>query len=105
MTIQEAVEVLLEHRWDYDVQDVEMWIKQGKIKATKTKEGITIDINDIWNFFDELRLIGTAYEKGIDDTTKIERLEKEISDLKARIKALSDEKIMLELQLGISPFN
>lgn len=105
MTIQKAVEVLLEHRWDYGVQEVEMWIKQGKVKATKTKEGIIIDINDIWNFLDDLRLIGTAYEKGIGDKTKIERLEKEISDLKARIDALSDEKIMLEFELGISPFN
>jgi hypothetical protein len=103
MTIQETVEILLDHRLECDVQDIEAWIKQGKIKATK--EGNTIEIEEIWDFLNQLRLKGTAYEKGIDDKTKIERLEKEIGDLKARIDALVDEKILLEIELGTSPFN
>lgn len=59
---------------------------------------------DILDFIDDLSKIGTAYEKGIDNNTKIERLEKEIEKLHQEVDNLRSEKLKLELELGILPF-
>ena len=60
--------------------------------------------DDLYDFNDWCRWKGTAYEKGIDDQTKIERLLEEISELKSEINALREENNELEARLGINYF-
>jgi predicted nucleic acid-binding Zn-ribbon protein len=48
--------------------------------------------------------MGTAYEKGIDNETKINRLLEENSNLREQIERLQEEKAGLEEQLGVLPF-
>lgn len=43
---------------------------------------------------------GTPYEEGIDDKTKIARLEEEVAMLKKEVEQLKNEKSILEDQLG-----
>lgn len=59
---------------------------------------------DLYGFNDWCRWKGTAYEKGIDDQTKIDRLLEEIGELKSEINALREENNELETRLGINPF-
>ena len=42
--------------------------------------------------FRSFRWEGTAYEKGIDDQTKINRLLEEIADLKQKVSKLEKER-------------
>ncbi|WP_181418125.1 hypothetical protein [Ureibacillus chungkukjangi] len=48
--------------------------------------------------------IGSPYERGINNETKIDRLLEEIASLKAKVSKLQDEKHELELELGKMPF-
>ncbi|WBX79472.1 hypothetical protein PD280_17480 [Virgibacillus salarius] len=59
---------------------------------------------EVYRFIEAYRWEGTAFEEGIDDQTKIERLLEEITDLKKQIVKLQEEKAELEDQLGIMPF-
>lgn len=58
----------------------------------------------VYNFSDWCRVYGTAYEDGIEDQTKIDRLIKEVFTLKKEIETLKAEKAVLEDSLGILPF-
>jgi regulator of replication initiation timing len=59
---------------------------------------------ELIGFMDSLQYIGTAYEEGIDDKTKIDRLMEEISGLKIQIQDLQTENDQLRDKLGIPPF-
>jgi len=59
---------------------------------------------EVYRFIEAYRWEGTAFEEGIDDQIKIERLLEEITDLKKQIVKLHGEKAELEDQLGIMPF-
>ncbi|MFZ3591887.1 hypothetical protein ACOI1C_22440 [Bacillus sp. DJP31] len=59
---------------------------------------------DIYLFNEWCRWKGTAYEEGIDDQIKIERLLEEIRILKIDKESLKKENDRLEEHLGIYPF-
>ena len=107
LTVKEATGFLNEHKITSSEQMVRRWLRQGKIKGVPSKNrkiGWRICIKDLIGFIDSLQWEGTAYEEGIDDQTKIERLMKEVTELKAQIKNLETENEKLREQLGIPPF-
>ena len=80
------------------------WLMEGQIKGIKKNGNYNVEANEVYNFLEIYRWEGTAYEKGIDDKTKISRLLEEINDLKQQVSKLEEEKAELEDQLGIMPF-
>ncbi len=86
----------------YERELIEEWINNDLRKGTDASHQISEDY--IYWFNDWLRWKGTAYEAGIDDQTKINRLHEEICALKKEIENLQREKEALEEQLGIPPF-
>jgi len=80
---------------------VEEWLSSN---PTRKDLGEDFSEDDLYDFNDWCRWKGTAYEKGIDDQTKIKRLLEEISELKSEIADLRDENNQLEARLGINPF-
>lgn len=85
-------------------QIVAEWVEQGLIKATGTKNRIAIERKDLEEFVYNCQWEGTAYEKGIDDQTKIERLLEEVMELKRENKRLQNENAEYALKLGIGDF-
>jgi cell shape-determining protein MreC len=53
---------------------------------------------------ESLRVKGTAYEEGIDDKTKVNRLLEEIEHLENRIGQYAEENHELREQLGLNSF-
>ncbi len=104
MTISEAIKLLHNHEIECDEKDVLQWITEGKIIATENGKDYDIDELAVLDFLIDLSLIGTAYEKGIDDQTKIERLLAEVKELHQEVDQLRREKMELEYELGIIPF-
>jgi len=80
---------------------VEEWLNSC---PTRKNSGEDFCEDDLYDFNDWCRWKGTAYEKGIDDQTKVERLLEEISELKSEINALIDEKDELEARQGMNYF-
>lgn len=80
------------------------WVEQGLIKATGTKNHQAIERKDLEEFVENSRWEGTAYEKGIDDQTKIERLLEEVMELKRENNRLYKENTDYALKLGIGDF-
>lgn len=87
-----------------DCRMVEDWLKDGSLKSNKDGEHYLIDPQDIDDFVYDCQWDGTPFERGINDTEKIERLLLEIRDLKKQISKLRDENVKLEFQLGKEPF-
>ncbi|MGY0695027.1 hypothetical protein ACW2QC_20075 [Virgibacillus sp. FSP13] len=104
MTIAEATSLIRSHEIECDEATVEEWIINGDLKASKYSKDYSIVGSDVMEFLIDLSRVGTAYEKGIDDKTKIKRLEEEIKDLNSEVEKLKRKKQNLELQLGIMPF-
>ncbi|WP_188634383.1 helix-turn-helix domain-containing protein [Lentibacillus kapialis] len=104
MTISETAQLLHSYEIECDESDVRQWITEGKIKASKDGNNYLVDEPDVLDFLEDLSKVGSAYEKGIDDQTKIARLEKEIKELHKEVEQLECEKLNLELKLGILPF-
>jgi hypothetical protein len=70
-----------------DQKNIEEWmIKTNWVNKNEVKQLISED--DLYDFNEWNRWEGTAYEAGIDDETKINRLLEEIRDLKLEIKKL-----------------
>jgi hypothetical protein len=63
---------------DLSSAQVEDWLKEGKIKGEENDGIYAINENKIYEFLEDYRWEGTANEKGIDDKTKINRLQEEI---------------------------
>jgi predicted RNase H-like nuclease (RuvC/YqgF family) len=87
-----------------NINNVKQWLKEGTLKANEGNESYKISEDEVYNFLETYRWIGTAYEEGIDDQTKISRLLEEISDLKQKVSELQKENGKLVDQLGILPF-
>ncbi|GGB63035.1 hypothetical protein F3157_15760 [Virgibacillus dakarensis] len=104
MTISETVDLLHNYELECDEKDVRQWIAKGEIEATEFEGNYHIYEPAVLSFLIDLSRVGTAYEKGIDDKTKIERLEEMVQELQKEIDRLRCEKLKLELQLGILPF-
>jgi len=80
------------------------WISEGNIKSIENGGAFEVLEEEVYRFIEAYRWEGTAFEEGIDDQIKIERLLEEITDLKKQIVKLHGEKAELEDQLGIMPF-
>lgn len=104
MTIYETVKLLHNYEIECDEKDVRQWISEGRILATENNENYDISEPDVLDFLIDLSNVGTAYEKGIDDQTKIERLMTEVQSLRQEVEELQYEKMKLENELGILPF-
>lgn len=87
-----------------DRANVEQWLDEGKLKGKISKETYMIEEEDVYNFLDFYRWEGTAYERGIDDKTKISRLLDEIKYLKQQVDELEEENTKLMSQLDILPY-
>jgi hypothetical protein len=79
------------------------WMKETR-KENTGGANRPISEGDIYRFNEWSKRRGTAYEEGIDDKTKIDRMFEEICDLRKEIEELKMEKALLERQLGILPF-
>lgn len=112
LTIEEAAPIL---RSDYGMEYkdrsitptiVSSWIEQGFIKAYRngSNQDIVIDRLDLEDFVEDSYWEGTAFEKGIDDQTKIERLIDEVRELKIENARLRKENSEYALKLGIEDF-
>lgn len=99
--VKEALTLFHSYQVDCDEELVQEWLNDNhtkKIQGSVTEE-------HVWAFNEWLRLLDTAYEEGIDDKTKIERLTLEIQSLEKENNILRDKNALLERELGISPFD
>jgi len=101
---QEATSLLHSYGIKCDKAMVKQWLIEGQIKGIEKNGNYNVEEIEVYDFLETYRWEGTAYEKGIDDQTKITRLLEEIQDLKRQVSKLEKEKAELEDQLGIMPF-
>lgn len=103
MRVSEAIKFFRTYGIKCDENDkfVEEWLNSSPIRKGSRDPFSEDDLDD---FNDWCRWKGTAYEKGIDDETKIKRLLEEISELKSEIDALRKENNELEVRLGVNYF-
>ena len=104
LNINEVREIILELGLTCDHQKVESWLSDGSIKNIQDGNLYKIIEHDIEDFIFDTLWIGSPYERGINNETKIDRLLEEIASLKAKVSKLQDEKHELELELGKMPF-
>jgi len=104
LTVQELREFILDSGLSCDREMVENWLQDGSLKWIKDGDNYLVAEQDIDNLVYDLQWEGTIYEKGIDDTEKIERLLLEVKELKEEISKLKTENASLEQRLGIGPF-
>lgn len=110
LTIEEATSILrsnygLEFKGEKVTSTVVTeWVEQGLIKSSKNGENRKISLLDLEDFVEESRLKGTAFESGIDDQIKIERLLDELIRLKTENERLQKENYEYALKLGIGDF-
>ncbi|OIJ08407.1 hypothetical protein BKP35_17690 [Anaerobacillus arseniciselenatis] len=104
INIREATNQLNFNGYWCDEKKVRQLIKSGEIKAIKIKGRYSIHPYEIEKFLHNLQYSGTAFEMGIDDKVKIERLLKEVERLKNEVSKLEYENVNLKISLGIMPF-
>lgn len=100
-TAKEATQFFRTYELKCDEELVQEWLNQTNNKYHNTS--VTEEL--VWAFTDWWKQQGTACEDGIDDKTKIERLIIEIQRLEEENSKLREEKVFLEMELGISPFD
>lgn len=78
------------------------WIKQGVIKSSRNDSYQVVDKFELEDFVEKMRWEGTAFEKGIDDQTKLDRLLEENVKLKKENEQLRKEmfKNAIECNIG-----
>lgn len=103
-TLQEIRTRVEELGVECNLQLIEQWLHEGELTNMKIGPFYQIEEQDLEDFVYHCQWQGTAYEKGIDDAEKIQRLQAEIRDLKTKITQLEEEKMKLEIQLGIEVF-
>lgn len=111
LTIEEATSILYSN-YGMESDDGERvttsivteWVEQGLIKSSGDGINHTIDIEDLEDFVEDCRWKGTAFEKGIDDQTMIERLMDELFRLRVENERLQKENYEYALKLGIGDF-
>gem|GEM_PF-3623865 len=99
-TAKEATKFFHSYEVKCDEKLVQEWLDS---KSTE-HIGDQVTEDDVWEFTEWWSLKGTAYEEGIDEQTKINRLLEEIIRLKEEISSLKEENTNLEIQMGIMPF-
>jgi hypothetical protein len=105
--LKEATFLLHSYGIKCDYGLVEEWIEEGKIKGTNINGIIHIGEDEVHEFLNDYQWNGTAYETGIDDQTKINRLMEEINDYRKEKEELLKEIRELQLKLaefGVMPF-
>jgi predicted RNase H-like nuclease (RuvC/YqgF family) len=102
--LKETTALLHSYGFKCDTKMVIHWIREGNLKRLENGGEYEVLEEEVYRFIEAYRWEGTAFEEGIDDQTKIERLLEEIADLKGEIVKLQEEKTELEDQLGIMPF-
>lgn len=108
LTLKEALGIFLEHQIYVDdvlinEQIIEDWLRTGEIQGVQQRDGRwKISEDEIDRYIYALQWEGTAYEEGIDDKTRIDRLRKEIYELRKKIEELEQENYELKGKLGIS---
>lgn len=100
-TAREATQFFRSYEITCDEDLVRKWL----IEANFVEPHPSISEEHAWAFNDWLRQQGTSYEKGINEKMKIERLIFEVQQLEKENEKLRNEKLELELRLGISPFD
>jgi hypothetical protein len=105
LTVRETTDLFHSHGLKCDPKIIENWLVEGKLMATESGKGYIINEKDAYEFLYDYRWEGTAYERGIDNQTKIERLEKVIKALIEEKQELHEKILDLEIKLGISPFD
>jgi len=100
-TAKEATKFFHSYEVKCDEKQVQEWMDDPYTKNT----GSEVTEEDVWEYTDWSIRKGTAYEEGIDDKTKVKRLLMEVQRLEEENDKLREEKILLELELGISPFD
>lgn len=99
LTLTEGIKFFRSYGVKCDEKLVEEWLNRKSIK-NDLNNGFGEE--DLYDFNEWCRWKDTAYEEGIDDQTKIERLLEEINELKSKLSMLEKEKE--QGQLGIIPF-
>ncbi|MFD1068273.1 hypothetical protein [Oceanobacillus locisalsi] len=106
MTMNEVIEILHAHYIECDQSTIKKWIIEGKLKASQVDSGeYEVEEEDLRDFFYYQSTVGTAFEEGISDKVRIERLLEYVQKLEEEMAKLRWEKTLLEFELGISPFN
>lgn len=85
-----------------DEESVKAWVEENNKNADPNSKNQPVDEWDLYDYNTQCYVKGTAYEPGIDDKTKIERLIEENALLKKEIEELRAEKYRLEKLLGIN---
>jgi len=101
MSVSKAIKFFNSYGVKCDNKLVEEWLKSYSIN-----NGLPEDFceKDLYAFNEWYLWKDTAYEEGIDEQSKIERLIEEINELKSEVASLKEEKEELQNQLGIPPF-
>ena len=103
-TLQEIRASIEELGMDCNLQIIKQWLHNGELTNIKVGPFYQIEEQDLEDFVYRCQWQGTAYEKGIKDAEKIQRLQAEIQELKTKVSQLEEEKMKLKIQLGIEVF-
>ena len=103
-TLQELRTRIEELGMHGNLQMIEQWLQKGELINSKVGKLYQMEDQDLEDFIYHCQWQGTAYEKGIEDAEKIQRLQAEIRDLRTKVTQLEEEKMKLEIQLGIEVF-
>ena len=87
-----------------DKETIKRWVKEGTLKGIINGYLYEIHIDDVEIFLYDYQWNGTAFERGIDDSTKIQRLLDEVYALKHRVLELENINTELNFKLGEIPF-
>ena len=83
-----------------NMETLKQWIEDGRLKGTINDSLYEIHMDDIEEFLYDYQWNGTAFERGIDDSTKIQRLLDEFYTLKRRVLELENMNSELKIRLG-----
>ena len=100
LNVEETIRFFKSYGYRVDEDSVKEWVKENNMKVSKSCKKCQVVEEDIYRYNDWLMAKGTPYEEGIDDKTKIARLEEEVAMLKKEVEQLKNEKSILEDQLG-----
>lgn len=98
-TAEEATKFFRSYQVKCEEHEVEEWIK----KTPTMERNKELDEWDMYAFSNWMECLGTAWEPGIDDPTKIERLMERIKELNEENNALKGEIFILESRLEKIP--
>lgn len=104
LNIEEAMILLRACGRQCDEHKVEQWLMEGKLNGTDSEGIYTVEEEEVYRFLEAYKWEGTAYEKGLDDKTKVSRLLEDISYFRQKIIELENENKELKEKLSISEY-